>query len=113
MNGVLLVQQRNLVVALPNMVTLAPIWRLIGLDRKLTMWLVVALELHPIAVMLIGDEVDCSRFMVKLPPESISVLRQLKPAGNMQVLCMKVAGLKRPSAKSAESTIDMMSIAQP
>jgi hypothetical protein len=54
-NGVLLVQQRSMVVALPDIVTLEPICRLIGFDRKLTMWLVEALELHPIAVMLIGE----------------------------------------------------------
>jgi hypothetical protein len=56
------------------------------------------MELHPIAVMLIGVEVDCSMFIVRLPPESIWVLRQLKSAGNTHNVCTNALGLKTPNA---------------
>ena len=71
------------------------------------------MELHPIAVMFIGELVDCSKFTIRVPLVYMVLKMQLKSAGNMQLVLTKELGLNNPNSNSTPKAIAIISIAQP
>ena len=74
------------------------------------MFIVVRFVLQPIAVMFIGDAVDCTKFTYSNPLVDNDVAPQLKPAGSVHVSDMNAPGLNAPRRIIAARMTAMISI---